>query len=187
MGYVEDNLMSNEKILFTARVHPAVFLQSIVVFIFSIFLFIYGFSKAATISKAGSPAPVIDATTVLGSFILFFSVGVFLYAIFLGLQAAVAMFATEFAVTNRRVIAKTGFVRRNTLEMLLPKIESVSVNQSVLGRMLNFGSVTVTGTGGTQESFNAIIEPIGVRKKINRIIEKYMQYQQKLSNQRAGG
>jgi uncharacterized membrane protein YdbT with pleckstrin-like domain len=59
--------------------------------------------------------------------------------------------------------------------MLLPKIESVSVNQNVLGRLLNFGTVTVTGTGGTKESFRAIVNPMGVRKKINHIIEGYMQ------------
>lgn len=59
--------------------------------------------------------------------------------------------------------------------MLLSKIESVAVHQNILGRILNFGTVTVTGTGGTKESFRAIIEPIAVRKKINQIIEGYMQ------------
>jgi uncharacterized membrane protein YdbT with pleckstrin-like domain len=111
----------------------------------------------------------------------------FFYSIGLGIRALIIMLTTEFCVTHRRVIAKTGFIRRHTLEMLLPKIESVSVNQNVLGRILNFGTVTVTGTGGTQESFKSIIEPIEVRKKINRIIERYMQYQQKLSDERAGG
>jgi uncharacterized membrane protein YdbT with pleckstrin-like domain len=70
--------------------------------------------------------------------------------------------------------------------MLLPKIESVSVNQNILGRLLNFGTVTVTGTGGTMESFRAIIEPLAVRQKINQIIEGYMQDQHKLANQQAG-
>ena len=90
-------------------------------------------------------------------------------------------------MTNRRVIAKHGFIRRHTLEMLLSKVESVTVSQNILGRLLNFGSVTVTGTGGTKESFRAIVEPIAVRKKINNIIEGYMQHQQKLSNPQAGG
>ena len=83
------------------------------------------------------------------------------------------MRTTELAITNRRVIAKTGFIRRHSLEILLPKIESVDVRQGILGRMLNFGTVTVTGTGGTRESFKAIAEPIVVRKKINQIIEHY--------------
>ena len=187
MSYVKDNLMPNEKVLYTARVHPAVFLPSIVLFVMTIFIFIYGLSNAAMVSQAGSPPPQATAGNLVGSMLLCVSGFMFLYSILLGLQAIIVMFTTEFAVTNRRVIAKTGFIRRHTLEMLLPKIESVSVNQNVLGRLLNFGTVTVTGTGGTKESFRAIVEPIGVRKKINQIIEGYMQYQQKLSNQQAGG
>ena len=53
MSYIKENLMPNEKILFTARVHPAVFLQSIVLFVMTIFVFIYGLSNAAMVSKAG--------------------------------------------------------------------------------------------------------------------------------------
>jgi uncharacterized membrane protein YdbT with pleckstrin-like domain len=71
--------------------------------------------------------------------------------------------------------------------MLLSKIESVSVRQGILGRVINFGTVTVTGTGGTKESFRAIVDPIGVRKNINQILEGYLQYQQKLSSLQAGG
>jgi uncharacterized membrane protein YdbT with pleckstrin-like domain len=97
------------------------------------------------------------------------------------------MFTTEFAVTNRRLIAKTGLIRRQTLEILLSKVESVSVDQNILGRVLNFGTVTVTGTGGTSESFLAIVDPINVRNKINQIIEGQMQYQEKLSAKQAGG
>jgi uncharacterized membrane protein YdbT with pleckstrin-like domain len=73
------------------------------------------------------------------------------------------------------VIAKWGLIRRHTLEILLPKVESISVHQNILGRLLNFGTVTVTGTGGTRESFRAIVEPIKVRKKITQIVEHYMQ------------
>jgi uncharacterized membrane protein YdbT with pleckstrin-like domain len=193
MSYIQDNLMPNEKVLFTARIHPAVFLPSVVSFIFTILVFIYGFSQAATISTAGAPTPPInEAKTIAGMFLLCFSGFLFLYSILLGLQALIIMFTTEFGVTNRRVIAKTGFIRRHTLEMLLPKIESVAVRQNILGRILDFGTVTVTGTGGTKESFRAIVEPIAVRKKINQIIEgsvhAYNQPpQQVVSNPQAGG
>lgn len=187
MGYVKDNLMPNEKIFFTARVHPAVFLPSIVTFVMTIALFIYGLSNAAVISKPGSPPPQVDASNLIGGMLLCVSGFLLLYSILLGVQAAIVMLTTEFAVTNRRVIAKTGFIRRHTLEILLSKVESVSVNQNILGRLLNFGTVTVTGTGGTRESFRAIVDPIDVRKKINQIIEGYMQYQQKLSAKQAGG
>jgi uncharacterized membrane protein YdbT with pleckstrin-like domain len=85
------------------------------------------------------------------------------------------MFTTEFAITNQRIIAKRGFIHRNTLEILLSKVESVSVYQNILGRLLDFGTVTVTGTGGTKESFKAIIAPVNVRKKVNQVIQHYAQ------------
>jgi uncharacterized membrane protein YdbT with pleckstrin-like domain len=191
MSYVRDNLMPNEKVLFTARIHPAVFLPSVVTFILAIALVIYGLSTASIVGKAGS-SPQITVNAMMGSVLLCSSVILFVYAVLLVFQAIIVMFTTEFAITNRRVVAKTGFIRRHTLEMLLAKVESVSVNQNILGRLLNFGTVTVTGTGGTKESFRAIVEPIGVRKKINQIIENYMQaytqfQQQKSSAPQAGG
>ncbi len=193
MSYIQDNLMPNEKVLFTARIHPAVFLPSIVSIILTIAVFIYGISQAAVVSTASAPPPTVtEATTIVGMFLICFSGFLFLYSILLGLQALIIMSTTEFGVTNRRVIAKTGFVRRHTLEMLLPKIESVAVRQNVLGRLLDFGTVTVTGTGGTKESFRAIVEPIAVRKKINQIIEGStqaynQQNEQRVSNPQAGG
>ncbi len=187
MSYIEDNLMPNEKILFAARVHPAIFLPVIFSFILTIVLFVYGINNTAVVSSSGQPAAQATSAQVLGSALVCVSGFLFLFTIMLGIEAIIVKLTTEFAVTNRRVIAKTGFIRRHTLEMLLPKIESVAVNQSILGRILNIGTVTVTGTGGTKESFRGISDPVGVRRKINQIIEGYNQYQQRISNQRATG
>ncbi len=182
MGYIQDNLMPNEKILFAARVHPAVFLPSVFSFIVSIGFFVYAFST-------GNKGDV--ASGLLTVFWLLTAVGFFLYSIVLGIQALVILLTTEFAVTNKRVIAKRGLIRRHTLEILLPKVESISVNQNILGRLLNFGTVTVTGTGGTRESFRAIVEPVEVRKKITHIVERYMQAyaqsEQRIASQGVGG
>jgi uncharacterized membrane protein YdbT with pleckstrin-like domain len=179
MSYVNDNLMPNEKVLFSARIHPAIFLPSVVSFLLTIALFIYAFSSAG---QGNSSTTTLSA--ISGMF-LCLSALLFIYSIVLGLQAIIVLSTTEFAVTNRRVIAKTGFIRRHTLEMLLMKIESVAVNQNILGRMLNFGVVTVTGTGGTKESFRAIGQPFAVRKIISQIIEQYTQsydQQQRVAN-----
>ena len=177
MSYIQDNLMPKEKVLFQARVHLAVFLPAIVAFIGSIALYIYGSYVMSTQKDAGMS--FFAVIFILGI------VGFFVYSILLGLRALIVLLTTEFAVTNRRVIAKSGFIRRHTLEMLLPKIESVAVQQNILGRLLNFGTVTVTGTGGTKECFNAIVEPIMVRKKINQIIEAYMQAYNRFQQQQA--
>jgi uncharacterized membrane protein YdbT with pleckstrin-like domain len=73
---------------------------------------------------------------------------------------------TELAVTDRRVIFKTGFIRRQTVEMNMGKIETVVVNQSILGRLLNFGTILVKGTGQSVERFRSISRPLAVRDSI---------------------
>jgi uncharacterized membrane protein YdbT with pleckstrin-like domain len=176
MSYIQDNLMPNEKILFSARVSPAIFVPTLISLVFSCILVLPGLS-IATRNDASS--------FVYVGFLLLISGMFFLTTLKLGIDALIIMQTTEFGVTNRRVIAKTGFIHRRTLEMLLSKIESVVVYQNILGRLLNFGSVTVIGTGGTRESFRAIIEPVIVRKKINQIIESYMQSYAQYQQQRA--
>jgi uncharacterized membrane protein YdbT with pleckstrin-like domain len=71
---------------------------------------------------------------------------------------------SEFVITNRRVIIKKGFIARDTFEMNLSKIESVNVDQSVMGRILNYGSMTIIGSGGTRETFHNISRPLAFRK-----------------------
>ena len=80
------------------------------------------------------------------------------------LWAWVIYATTELAITNKRVIAKSGVVQRSTIEMFLEKIESIQVDQGVLGRMFNFGSVIVSGTGVHSAPFKNISDPLGLRK-----------------------
>jgi len=75
----------------------------------------------------------------------------------------------EFAITNKRVIIKTGFFRRRTLEMNLSKIETVGVDQSFIGRLLGYGTITVIGTGGTHESFPNICNPLEFERNLESI------------------
>lgn len=74
--------------------------------------------------------------------------------------------STELAVTDRRVIAKFGFVSRNTIELNLSKLESVRVEQSVMGRIFGYGSVYVTGTGSTLDPIPFIADPIKFRQAV---------------------
>ena len=74
--------------------------------------------------------------------------------------------SSEFAVTNRRVIIKLGFFSTRSVELLLAKIEGIAVTQSLLGRMLGFGEIVVTGTGGTEERFNHIQAPLDFRQAV---------------------
>ncbi len=79
------------------------------------------------------------------------------------------LWTDEFAITNKRVIVKTGLIRRKTVELNLTKIESVNVNQSILGRILGFGSIQIVGTGGTRESFTNIRKPLRFRKRFQEL------------------
>ncbi|MDM7920478.1 MAG: PH domain-containing protein [Methanosarcina sp.] len=87
----------------------------------------------------------------------------------LTIAPAIQRALSEFVITNRRIIIKTGFIARSTFEMNLSKIESVNVDQSVAGRIFNYGSLTIIGTGGTRETFNNISKPLSFRKAFQEL------------------
>ncbi len=99
------------------------------------------------------------------------------WIIFVSLKAILTLFiepliaysTSEFAITNKRIIIKVGLISRRTLEMNLNKIESVNVDQSILGRMLGYGTINVIGTGGTKEPFACIGDPMTFRKKFQEL------------------
>jgi len=79
---------------------------------------------------------------------------------------------TDIAVTNRRVIYKKGLIRRQTNEMNMDKVESVKINQSILGRLLDYGDVTILGTGEGFETLRTIASPIELRNSITGTTHK---------------
>ena len=81
----------------------------------------------------------------------------------------IAMSTSEFAITSKRIIIKVGLISRRTLEMNLSKIESVHVDQGILGRLLGYGTVVITGSGGTREGFAYIINPLEFRKQFQAV------------------
>jgi uncharacterized membrane protein YdbT with pleckstrin-like domain len=90
-------------------------------------------------------------------------------AIFALYKTATAWFhrwTTETDVTNMRVVHKTGFIRRQTFEMSLDKVESVDVNQSILGRILNYGDVSIFGVGEGNKTIETIASPLAFRNSI---------------------
>ena len=83
--------------------------------------------------------------------------------IFLGI-AFVKYKTTELAITTRRVIAKFGFISRKTIEINIAKVESIQVEQSVMGRILNYGTLVISGGGNPQAPIPGISNPIEFRK-----------------------
>ena len=95
-----------------------------------------------------------------------------LVAIFLLIQQWFQWWVTEIAVTDRRVIYKKGLIRRQTNEMNMDKVESVQIDQSILGRMLDYGDVTILGTGEGFETLRTISSPIELRNSITGTTHK---------------
>jgi len=85
------------------------------------------------------------------------------------LSAAITVRTSELVITDRRVLIKVGFIQRHTFEMFISKIESVGVFQSMLGRLFNYGTVEIRGTGGSSESFATIADPLPFRDAIQLV------------------
>ena len=85
--------------------------------------------------------------------------------------AALRYYTTELAVTNKRIIAKFGFIRRSTVELNLDKVESLQVEQGIIGRIFNYGSIVISGAGNPQAPIPGISKPIEFRSKVFEVQE----------------
>lgn len=92
-------------------------------------------------------------------FIFFYGVGVLFW-----IAAYIKYKTTELAITNKRVVAKFGFISRKTIEINIKKVESIQVDQGILGRIFNFGSLVVSGAGNPQAPIPGISNPVGFRR-----------------------
>lgn len=86
--------------------------------------------------------------------------------------ALIQRLTTELVLTDRRIITKRGLISRDTVEMNLSKVESVRVNQGLLGRVLNYGDVTVIGTGASLEPLRGIANPLELRKQLGAVTQE---------------
>lgn len=100
----------------------------------------------------------------------------FLFGIVFFVVAVVRVMTTELALTNKRVIAKTGFIRRDTVELRLEKVEGLIINQGIIGRIFNYGTVIVSGTGGIRTPIPFITSPIAFRRVVNEFLEDPNQF-----------
>lgn len=140
MSYVQSVLVPGETVIVQARTHWFIYLVPL-------FWLLLGGGLSLLL-----PLPF----SVLGFVLLAF-------ALFLLLKAWIYVASTELAVTSARVIAKFGFIRRETVELRHSKVESLHVNQTILGRIFNYGSVVITGSGGTNAPIPYISDPLNFR------------------------
>ena len=158
MSYVSSVLGRDEAVQSEANVSLLPFFLDL---IFGVALFVGGIISLGMTLKGKLGA--IPLETVLGG-------GLILWGLFVLVKPIIIKETTELVITNRRIIAKVGLISRHTIEINLSKVESISVSQSILGRLLNYGDLEIVGTGGTREPILYISEPLMFRRKYDEIL-----------------
>ena len=105
---------------------------------------------------------------LLGILTIWFAVGI----VFI-IMAIINVKSTELAVTNKKLIGKIGFIRRSSIDIPIQKIESVSIEQSLVGRFLNYGTLTIKGTGGDGITIQNIKNPLLFRKTVMTMMDEF--------------
>lgn len=145
MNYVESVLMPGETIIEKAQIHWFIFVMDVLILLVGFWL-----------------------TQIE----MLFAIVVVACAVFITVRDLIYYLTTELALTNKRVIAKFGWVQRNTIELSLARVESLTVNQSICGRLFNFGTLTINGIGGIQTPIPVIADPLTFRSNTLNLLDK---------------
>ena len=149
--YIDEILQPGEKVLYSTNAHWMFFLPAIAAWIVAIVFLVLSRTIVGDV-----PVLLCLALAALAA----------IFALYKTFTAWFHRWTTETDVTNLRVIHKTGFIKRRTFEMSLDKVESVDVNQSILGRIMNYGDVTILGVGEGKETISTIASPLAFRNSI---------------------
>ncbi|QPF85329.1 PH domain-containing protein [Bradyrhizobium genosp. L] len=149
--YIDEILQPGEKVLYSTNAHWIFYWQAIAAWVVALALLIA--SRLTTVD--GLVLACFAAAAVVA-----------LAALFWTIKAWFHRLTTETDVTNLRVVHKTGFITRKTFEMSLDKVESVDVYQSIPGRILNYGDVTILGVGEGKQRITTIASPLAFRSAI---------------------
>jgi uncharacterized membrane protein YdbT with pleckstrin-like domain len=150
MSYVSRILQPGERIVYETGLHWLPYLPAILLLVVAAALAVTAFQIDPTLALIALVAAAVLA----------------LAGLIVGLVAAVRRAGTELVVTNHRVIFKRGLIGRHTIEMNRAKVESVDVDQSLMGRLLGYGTVTIHGTGGSLEPLRNVSHPLTLRSHI---------------------
>lgn len=163
MRYVQENLLQHEKMIYGVRPHWIIFSSGCWSILAGIFIFLFApFQLSHDVFGTWSIREIAAAVfLLLGAYWL--------------LTAYIYYVTSEYAVTDKRVVIKTGWIKRASLELMLDKVEGVLVDQTVLGRIFDYGAITIIGTGGTRDRFPFIPMPLNFRKVVQQAVEDFEQ------------
>lgn len=148
MRYIDEILQPGESVAYSGRLHWIIYLPAAI----ALLLALAALTRADRGTLGMTWLAVAVALAVAGGVMLF--------------SAWFRRWTTEIDVTDRRVVYKCGFVRRHTVEMNMDKVESVDVDQTIFGRMLDYGDITIRGTGETWETLHNIGAPLKFRNHV---------------------
>jgi uncharacterized membrane protein YdbT with pleckstrin-like domain len=151
MSYVASVLQPGETVVCRAGLHWLIYWRAVLMLIVAAAITI----ASGAVTSSGTETVVLLAAGIA-----------FLLAVVDAIIAAIRRATTELAVTNHRVIYKRGLFSRHTIEMNRSKVESVDVDQSLMGRIFGYGTVLVRGTGGSLEPLQNIANPLALRSSI---------------------
>ena len=161
MKYIETNLLQDEKLVYSVGPHWIIFSSACWAIFFALFVWLF--------------APAELDARIYGVFTLQFIAGAMLFIVgaYWLVRAYIYYKTSEYGVTNKRVVIKVGWIERKSLELLLDKVEGVLVDQTIFGRIFDYGTITIIGTGGTNDRFPYIPDPLLFRKTVQQEIELY--------------
>ena len=148
MSYIDRNLIAGERVVYRTRLHWLVYAMPV---LFSVVVLL----PIAWFLASGSWQGFAWVPLALVLVVL--------------LPAVVKRQSSDFAVTNKRVMMKSGVFTTRSVELLLNKIEAIAVDQSLLGRLFGYGDIVVTGSGGTREAFSHIQSPLEFRRAVQSV------------------
>jgi uncharacterized membrane protein YdbT with pleckstrin-like domain len=149
MSYIDSNLIEGERVVYRTRLHWLVFAMPILVTLVVLLPAAWFLFESAS-WQGFAWLPLVLALLVL-------------------LPAFIKRQSSDFAVTNKRVMMKSGVMTTRSVELLLNKIEAIAVDQSLVGRMFGYGNIVVTGSGGTREAFSQIQSPLEFRRAVQSV------------------
>lgn len=161
MSYIDETLMPDERILYRTKPHWIIFTPAIGWFILSLLFFALGPNYDLGRMALYNNHSLAD---IAGFIVLLIALGS-------ALISYITYQTSEYGITNRRILMKIGFISRLSLEILLQKVESIQVYQTVPGRIFNYGSIIISGTGGSKDPFPNIPDPLTFRKYAQEQLE----------------
>ena len=150
MGYVDRVLQPGETVIHRARLHWLIYWRATLLVILAAALAVIADQQNGDLRQG----------------LLYAAVACLVLAAIAACAAAVRRHTTELAVTDHRIIFKRGLVSRHTIEMNRTKVESVDVDQSLMGRIFGYGTILIRGTGGSLEPLANIENPLQLRSRI---------------------